>query len=30
MPLNIPWTDLTVILTSDACYKPPPSVPCAA
>jgi len=30
MPLNIPWTDLTVILSSDACYKPPPSVNCAA
>jgi len=30
MPLNIPWTDLTVILTSDACYAPPPSVNCAA
>jgi hypothetical protein len=30
MPLNIPWTDLTVILTSDSCYAPPPSIPCAA
>jgi len=30
MPLNIPWTDLTVILTSDACYAPPPSKSCAA
>jgi len=30
MALNIPWTDLTVNLTSDACYKPPPSVNCAA
>jgi Flp pilus assembly protein TadG len=29
MPLNIPWTDLTVILTSEACYKPPPSTSCA-
>ena len=30
MPLNIPWTDLTVILTSDSCYAPPPSKSCAA
>jgi Flp pilus assembly protein TadG len=30
MPLNIPWTDLTVILTSEACYAPPPSKSCAA
>jgi Flp pilus assembly protein TadG len=30
MPLNIPWTDLSVILTSDACYAPPPSKSCAA
>jgi len=30
MALNIPWTDLTVNLTSDACYKPPPTIPCAA
>jgi Flp pilus assembly protein TadG len=29
MPLNIPWTDLTVILTSEACYQPPPSSSCA-
>ena len=29
MPLNIPWTDLTVILTSEACYRPPPSTSCA-
>jgi Flp pilus assembly protein TadG len=30
MPLGIPWTDLTVILTSDACYAPPPNQSCAA
>jgi Flp pilus assembly protein TadG len=30
MPLNIPWTDLTVILSSDACYAPPPNQNCAA
>jgi len=30
MPLNIPWTDLTVVLTSDACYAPPPNQSCAA
>ena len=30
MALNIPWTDLSVILTSDACYLPPPTVSCAA
>jgi Flp pilus assembly protein TadG len=30
MPLNIPWTDLTVVLTSDACYTPPPNQSCAA
>lgn len=29
MPLNIPWTDLTVILSSEACYKPPPTTSCA-
>jgi Flp pilus assembly protein TadG len=29
MPLNIPWTDLSVILTSEACYKPPPTTSCA-
>jgi Flp pilus assembly protein TadG len=29
MPLNIPWTDLTVILTSEACYQPPPTSSCA-
>jgi Flp pilus assembly protein TadG len=30
MPLGIPWTDLTVVLTSDACYAPPPNQSCAA
>jgi Flp pilus assembly protein TadG len=30
MPLNIPWTDLTVILSSDSCYAPPPTKSCAA
>jgi Flp pilus assembly protein TadG len=29
MPLNIPWTDLIVILTSEACYQPPPTSSCA-
>jgi Flp pilus assembly protein TadG len=30
MPLGIPWTDLTVSPTSDACYAPPPNQSCAA
>ena len=30
MPLGIPWTDLTVILTSDARYAPPLNQSCAA
>jgi Flp pilus assembly protein TadG len=30
MPLGIPWTDPTVILTSDACYASPLNQSCAA
>ena len=29
MSLDIPWTSLSVTLTSDACYAPPPTQNCA-
>jgi len=30
IPLNIPWTTLSVNLSSQACFKPPPNVNCAS